>query len=502
MNDPIRSIVIAGGGTAGWMAAAALGRLVGQDVAISLIEAPEIAPVGVGEATIPPFREFLATVGADEDEFIRQTQATFKLGIEFVDWAEPGNRYIHPFGRYGYDLDGIGFHHYWLRMQAAGDRRPIESYAFQAVAARAGKFSRPLPIERSPLASIAYAFHFDAALVARYLRSLAEGYGVRRIEGKIATVERHAQSGHLTSAVLGDGRRVTADFFIDCTGFRGRLIEGELAAGYDDWRAWLPCDRAVAVPCEPASAPQPYTRATAREAGWQWRIPLQHRIGNGHVYSSEYMSDDEATAQLLANLEGPALADPRLLRFTTGRRKRVWVGNCLALGLAAGFMEPLESTSIHLIQTGILRLMALFPNRAFDPVVIAEYNRQTAEEYKAIRDFLILHYAANRKHELPFWRARQQLGGPPELARKRAVFAACGQIVFDEGELFKATSWLAVLSGQEEAPRSYHPVADMISREDLQRRMTGMLQTIAASVDYLPSHGEYLADICNAGNAG
>jgi tryptophan 7-halogenase len=495
VNNPIKHIVIAGGGTAGWMAAAALSNAVGPQVAITLIESEEIMPVGVGEATIPPFCAFLRMLGVDEDEFVRATGATFKLGIEFVNWGAVGERYIHPFGKYGYDIDGIGFHHYWLKMREQGDQRSLEDYAFQAAAARAGKFMRPVDIERSPLASIAYAYHFDAGLVARFFRSYAEQRGVKRIEATIIDVAQDAETGFIRSVSLNNGQEVAGDFFIDCSGFRGLLIEGTLKAGYDDWTDLLPCDRAVAVPCEGSDAPIPYTRATAHSAGWQWRIPLQHRIGNGHVYCSAHISDDEATAQLLGNLDGKPLADPRYLRFTTGRRKKSWVKNCLALGLAAGFMEPLESTSIHLIHSGLLRLLAYFPGADFDQTVIDQYNQETEREYLYIRDFLVLHYNATQRDDSAFWRACRALKEPSGLAHKRQIFQACGQISFQQEELFTTANWLAVFVGQGVVPTRYHPLADMIAPDIVEKRLNGILQTIAASVDYMPNHGDFVDEI-------
>jgi tryptophan 7-halogenase len=492
MRNPIKRVVIAGGGTAGWMAAAALSHLVGQHVDITLIESESIMPVGVGEATIPPFRTFLSMLGIDEDDFVRKTSATFKLGIEFVDWGAQGERYIHPFGKYGYDIDGIGFHHFWLKMRQAGDRRSLEDYAFQAVAARAKKFMRPLDIERSPLASIAYAFHFDAALVARYFRTFAEQRGANRIEATITQVRQDAETGFIRTLALNNGKEVAGDLFIDCSGFGGLLIEGTLNAGYEDWSHLLPCDRAVAVPSTANDAPLPYTRATARSAGWQWRIPLQHRIGNGHVYCSAHISDDEAMAQLLANVDGEPLADPRYLRFTTGRRKKSWVKNCVSLGLAAGFMEPLESTSIHLIHTGLLRLLAYFPTADFDQTVIDEYNGETEREYRFIRDFLVLHYNATRRDDSAFWRACRAIEVPSGLAHKRQLFEACGQISHQQEELFVTANWLAVFVGQGVVPMHCHPVADMTAPEIVERRLNGILQTIAASVDYMPHHGDFV----------
>ncbi|MFC4293235.1 tryptophan halogenase family protein [Sphingorhabdus arenilitoris] len=494
MDRAIKKILIIGGGTAGWMAASAIARTLGRSAKITLVESEEIGTVGVGEATIPPILNFIEMLGIDENEFVRRTNATFKLGIEFVNWGAKGERYMHPFGKYGYDMQGISFHHYWMKMRQTGDMRPLEDYALQAVAARAGKFTRPLNIERSPLASIAYAFHFDAGLFARFLREYSEGLGVTRIEAKVAHVHQRADDGFLESVLLDNGTQISADLFIDCTGFRGLLIEQTLQAGYEDWSHWLPCNSAIAVPCENAGPPLPYTRATAHDAGWQWRIGLQNRIGNGHVYCNEYISDDAALATLLASLDGKPLADPRQLRFTTGRRKKSWVKNCVALGLSSGFMEPLESTSIHMIQSALLRLMAFFPSKDFDPHVTAEYNRRTAEEYEYIRDFLILHYNATSREDSEFWRFGKNRKNPDSLQRKIDLFHACGQISYKEEELFKAANWLAVLTGQNFGGARYHPFADMVDTEEVRRRLAAMLQTIDASVDHMPPHEDYIAE--------
>lgn len=471
-----------------------LARLMGKNIQVTLIESEQIGTVGVGEATIPPILNFINMLGIDEDEFVRRTQATFKLGIEFVNWGAMGERYMHPFGKYGFDMQGIAFHHYWMKMRQAGDTRPLEDYAFQAVAARAGKFTRPLDIPRSPLGSIAYAFHFDAGLFAQYLREYSEERGVERVEGKVQQVQQRGSDGFLQSVTLDDGRQFAADFFIDCTGFYGLLIEQTLQAGYADWSHWLPCNSAVAVPCEVNGPPLPYTRATAHDAGWQWRIPLQNRMGNGHVYCSDYISDDEAAATLLGNLEGKALADPRQLRFTTGRRKKSWVKNCLAIGLSSGFMEPLESTSIHMIQSALQRLMAFFPNKGFDDRVAAEYNRRTEREYDYIRDFLILHYNATAREDSEFWRYNKARKNPDSLTEKIELFRACGQISYQEEELFKASNWLAVFNGQGIFPKHYHPLVDMMDVEEIRRKLSAMLQTINASADHMPTHDDYIRD--------
>ncbi len=499
IDDRIRKIVIVGGGTAGWMAAAAFSKLIKDpEVTVTLVESEEIGTVGVGESTIPQIILFNRMLGLDEDDFVRRTKATFKLGIEFVDWTRLGHSYIHPFGSYGIDMEGIAFHHYWLKLRAAGDTAELETYSLQAVAARTGKFMRPADVPRSPLAKIAYAFQFDAGLYARYLRDFSESNNAIRVEGKIAEVRQRADNGHVESLLLSDDRVVEGELFIDCSGFRGLLIEETLGAGYEDWSHLLACDRAVAVPCESAGPPLPFTRATAKPAGWQWRIPLQHRTGNGHVYSSAYMSDDEAIATLLSGLDGPALADPIKLRFTAGRRRKCWDRNVVALGLASGFLEPLESTSIHMVQSGIARLMTLFPTRRFDQAEIDRYNAGTALEYERVRDFLVLHYKATERNDTPFWNKCRNLEAPLFLRDKIALFEANGRVFRDADELFNDTSWLAVMAGQGLEPRGYHPIADALDDLEARRRLDQIRDTIGRSATAMPSQAEFIARNCAA----
>ena len=418
MSDAqLRSILIAGGGTAGWMAAAALSTaLKPRQCRIVLVESDEIGTVGVGEATIPPIQLFNKLLGVDECEFVRETQGTFKLGIEFVGWLREGERYFHPFGRYGDDFGLTPFHQQWLRARALGSVTPLDAWSLNHQAAYRGRFEIPTPQSGRVFSTFSWAYHFDASLYARYLRGLAESRGVARVEGKIAEVVLRPEDGFVERLTLADGRSLDADLFIDCTGFRGLITEA-LDTGYEDWTRWLPCDRALAVPCARVADPEPFTRSTARPAGWQWRIPLQHRIGNGQVYCSAAISDDAVHASLMANLDGAPEAEPRQLRFTTGRRRKAWNRNCIALGLASGFLEPLESTSIHLIQTGISRLLSWFPDRNFDPLLAAEYNRLVDAEMESIRDFLVLHYRANQRDE-PFWRRCHAMAIPDTLAAK------------------------------------------------------------------------------------
>ncbi|MET0309111.1 MAG: tryptophan halogenase family protein [Sphingomonas sp.] len=491
----VSKVVILGGGTAGWMTAAALSKILGASgVAIELVESDEIGTVGVGEATIPQLLHFNALLELDEDAFVRATEATYKLGIEFVDWTAPGERYFHPFGSYGLPMLGVDFQHFWLKGRLLGEQTPLDAYSLAAVAARAGRFTWPVPDQtRSPLSRLSYAFQFDASLYAKFLRGVAEPRGVVRTEGKVVDVVRDGEFGLVRTLVLADGREVQGDLFIDCSGFRGRLIEQVMGSGYEDWSEWLPCDRAVAVPCARIEDPVPFTRATARPAGWQWRIPLQHRTGNGYVYSSRFLSDDEAIATLLANLDGEALAEPRRLGFTSGYRRRPWIGNVVAIGLAGGFLEPLESTSIHLVQSAIARLMTLFPTGAFEAAEADAFNRQTIQEYETIRDFLVLHYRATRRDDTAFWRHCRNLPVPEGLQRKLDLFGANGRIVRENDELFTETSWLAVMAGQGVEPRGYHPVLDLLSREETLARLSNVREVNRRATSIMPSHADFLA---------
>ncbi|KQM40816.1 tryptophan halogenase family protein [Sphingomonas sp. Leaf10] len=496
----IRSIVIVGGGTAGWMAAAALSHmLAGSGMTIRVVESEAIGTVGVGEATIPHIQYFNRLLGIDEDDFVRRTCATFKLGIEFVDWGQVGERYIHPFGTYGQEMEGIHFHHFWYRHAQAGRALPLDRYSIGVGAARAGKFMRPDPSRRgSPLAGISYAFQFDAALYAKYLRERAEAAGVVRTEGRIVDVALNGGNGHVDHVVLDDGSNVAGDLFIDCSGFRGLLIEGALKAGYDDWREWLPCDRAVARPCARVGDPTPYTRATATSVGWRWRIPLQSRTGNGHVYCSDYVDDDTALAMLDEGLDGAPLAGPNFLRFTAGVRRKAWDRNVVALGLAAGFLEPLESTSIHLIQTGIARLLTNFPDRSFNQPDIDYYNRRTRQEYEQVRDFLILHYKTTARDDSPFWRRCRDMAIPASLEERIAIFRENARLYRHDNELFSETSWLAVLHGQNIHPKRHHPIADILTEEELDRRMTHIAGAMDAGVRAMPGHMAFIDRFCRS----
>lgn len=473
------------------MAAAVLARVLGRSVDIELVESEAIGIVGVGEATIPQIRLLTGLLGIDEAEFLRQTQGTIKLGIEFDGWHRPGEAYMHAFGQIGRSLGMLTFHHYWLRARHHGRGGGLWDYSLNYRAAKANRFARIDRLGDSGLDGLVYAFHFDASLVAAYLRAYSEKLGVIRTEGRIVDAALREPDGHIESVRLEDGRRVGGELFIDCSGFRGLLIEEALGTGYDDWTHWLPCDRAVAVPSASVEPLTPYTRSTARAAGWQWRIPLQHRVGNGHVYCSEYMTDDEAASILLDGLDGRAEAEPRLLRFTTGMRRKVWNRNCVALGLASGFMEPLESTSIHLVQSGLQRLIGLFPDRGFAETDIEEYNRQTRFEYERIRDFLILHYHANER-DGEFWRGRRELEVPDTLAGKMALFRSGGRIYRNADELFKEIGWLQVLVGQGIVPDSYHPLADLPTDEQLDGFLSDIRTLIGRAVDGMPSHRDFM----------
>ena len=493
----IRTIVIVGGGSAGWMTAAALAQALRTGCVVTLIESDDIGTVGVGEATIPPIRTFNETLGIDEAEFVRETKGSFKLGIEFVDWGRVGHRYFHPFGPYGRQFDMVYFHQYWLRARAAGDGAPLDAHSMAWAMASRGKFARPGADPRNVLSTFNYAYHFDAGLYARFLRRYAEARGVVRHEGKVGTVELDGETGFVRSVTLEDGRIFTADLFIDCSGFRGLLIEDALKVGYEDWTHWLPCDRAVAMPCESSGPLTPYTRSTAREAGWQWRIPLQHRTGNGYVYCSRYISDEDAAATLAANLDGPALADPRHLRFTTGRRRKFWARNVVAIGLSSGFMEPLESTSLHLIQAGISKLLALFPDRDFDPLTIAEYNRIAVTEFERIRDFIILHYKLMQRDDSPLWRYTAAMAIPDTLALKIDHFSRHGRLIARDMDLFAPESWLAVQIGQFNDPQATDPLMafrDIDARDWLAKLRAAM----AAEAERLPAHEAFIAQHCQA----
>ncbi len=498
--DHIKHIVIAGGGTAGWMAAAALAKLLGSAWRITLIESEEIGIVGVGEATIPLINIYNKALDIDENAFMRETSATFKLGIEFVNWGRQGDRYIHGFGPLGPDVGLTKFHHYWLKMNALGRAAPLDEYSINIVAAKHNKMLRAQrDMGNSPLAEIAHAYHFDAGLYAAFLRRYAEKLGVVRLEGKITGATTRPEDGFVEAVVMEDGQRIEGELFVDCSGFRGLLIEQTLHTGYDDWSHWLPANRAWAVPCESVDPVTPYTRSTARTAGWQWRIPLQHRTGNGHVFCNAYTSEQEAADVLMANLDGTALASPRMLKFVTGKRRQLWNKNVVAVGLASGFMEPLESTSIHLIQNTIARLTTFFPFQRFEPADIAEFNRQSDFEFERIRDFIILHYKATERDDTDFWNYCRTMSVPDTLQQKFDLFRSNGHVFRENQELFSEISWVEVFVGQRVLPRGYHPLVDTLPEARVAEFLNNVHTTIRRCAEAMPDHADYVAQQCPSG---
>jgi tryptophan halogenase len=493
----IKKIVVVGGGTSGWMAAAALSKIMGPNLDITLIESEQIGTVGVGEATIPMIQLYNRVLGLDEDEFVRETNATFKLGIEFVNWRRLNHTYFHPFGLLGVDMEGISFTHYWMRWQKSGGSLDYSHFNAETEAARALRFMR-VKGETGPMVmpNINYAFQFDASLYAAYLRRFSEKRGVKRVEGKIVDVQQDSHSGNIQTLKLESGEMISGDFFIDCSGFRGLLIEQVYKAGYDDWTHWLPVNRAVAVPCESAGELLPYTRSTAQEAGWQWRIPLQHRTGNGYVYSNQYISEDEAAAKLMARLDGAPRAEPRTLRFVTGRRKKSWIKNCVTLGLSSGFIEPLESTSIHLVQVAISKLLAMFPKDGLNERLINRFNKEMAFHYDDVKDFIIAHYKVTEREDTPFWKYVKHMQIPESLQEKLDIFMTRGEVMARQEELFKETSWFAVLAGQGLVPGTYHPVADAISEDELRLRLTKIRTGVQNRVNGMPSHKDFILKNC------
>jgi tryptophan halogenase len=493
LKDPaVKRVVIAGGGTAGWVAAAALSSQLGPLLEITLVESDEIGVVGVGEATIPTVRSFHKIIGLDEREFMRATRATFKLGIAFENWARPGDRYIHAFGEIGKSTWMGDFHNMWLEAKSEGYGGELADYCFELQAARAGKF---FTSENSP---INYAYHFDAGLYGAYLRLLFEPRGVNRVEGKIVRVEQDGESGFVRAVLMENGDRIEGDLFIDCTGFRGLLIEQTLKAGYEDWSRWLPMDSALAVQTESTGEIPPYTRAIAREAGWQWRIPLQHRVGNGLVYCSQHISEEEARNALLGNLTGAPLFDPRLIRFQTGRRRKAWDRNVVAIGLASGFLEPLESTSIHLFMIGMTRLIQLFPFDGVNEASVRHYNESCRKEIEQIRDFVILHYKLTERDDTPFWRSCRDMDIPDSLAQRIELFRESGYAYQATDDLFRVTSWLQVMLGQRLEPRRYHLMGRMLGHKRLRNALEALKVNISSAVARMPSHKQFIHEYCSA----
>ncbi len=499
-ENQIRKIVIVGGGTAGWMTAAAFSRHLGEtSCTIRLVESDQIMTVGVGEATIPAIREFNQRLGLDETDFMRNTNASFKSGIQFENWGQPGDSYIHAFGYYGQPINDVPFQHFWLKLRELGDQTSFSDYCMPHVASELGKFVHPVNDPASVLSRYFYAFHFDATLYAQYLRAWSEKRGVQRTEGKVVDVSLHPESGFIRSITLDSGEQIEAELFIDCSGFRGLLIEQTLKTGYHDWSHYLPCNSAFAISTayeDDATPIPPFTRARALQAGWQWRIPLQNRTGDGHVFCDEFISHDEATATLLENIEGEALSEPRLLRFTTGMRKKIWNKNCVSIGLSGGFLEPLESTSIYLIQTAILKFIRSFPDRNFDSIHMHEYNRQMTDKYIEARDFLILHYHATRRDDTPFWDYCRNMEVPEELNRRIELFRNSGMVSYKQSELFVEHNWLAVLIGQGVIPERYDPRVDGMQTDEIKRILLQMKTHIRQQAESLPVHARTLANYC------
>jgi tryptophan halogenase len=494
MNDRIRKVVIVGGGTAGWMSAALLKRVLGEPIDIELVESEEIGIVGVGEATIPPIQHVNAVLGLDEAEFLRETRSTIKLAIRFENWRVQGERYYHTFGAPGRSQAFCHFHHFWTRAQQAGHESNLWDYDLNYLCSEAGKFAKLQA--KDPIWEMPYAYHFDASLYGQYLRKYSEQRGVKRTEGLVEQVDIDPENGHVKSLVLRGGQVVEGDFFIDCSGIRGLLIHQKLGTGYEDWSHWLPCDRAMAVPSERFEDTLPFTRSIAHSAGWQWRIPLQHRNGNGLVYSSNHYSDDQAADILMNNLESKAIGDPRIIRFRTGRTRKQWHRNVVAVGLSSGFLEPLESTSIYLIQSAIVRLLHLFPHAGVTRELREEYNRRSQREYELIRDFIIMHYYLNEREDSQFWRDTRNMDVPDRLIEKIGLFRANGSLVQDQLDIFLESSWLQVMLGQGVMPRDYHPIADSLSDEQLREKLANTRKLKREPLSKLPSHDQFLEMFC------
>lgn len=490
-------VVIIGGGTAGWMTAAALSRLLAGQCSVHLVESAEIGIVGVGEATLPQMRAFNARLGIAEADFMAWTRGTFKLGIEFRDWGRIGDSYIHPFGTFGRGHGDIDFHHYWARLRALGAPvRPIEAYSFACAMARANRFALPSADPASIASTFGYAYHFDATMFAPYLRAIAEAAGVRRSEGTVVGVDRDGQTGDITQVTLRGGEVVAGDLFVDCSGFRSLLLGEAMDEPFEDWSHWLPADRAVAMPCRTEGELRPYTSAIAMPAGWRWRIPLQHRTGNGYVYSSAFLDDQAAADALAGVIEGAAIAPPRQLRFRAGRRRRSWVGNCVAIGLASGFLEPLESTSIHLVQAAITQLIELFPQSPVAPIDRDEFNRMVDHEYDRIRDFLILHYHATTRRDSPFWDYVRTMPIPDSLSEKIDLFRSRGRVVKHREGVFMDASWIAVYAGQGILPQGHDPRADAADPGELLASLHRLHAEIETTVAAAPLHAAHIRATC------
>lgn len=489
-TPPVKKVVIAGGGTAGWLAAAAISKTLGTQVSVTLIESDDIGTVGVGEATIPTMQAFHRVLGINEQAFMKSVNGTFKLGIGFENWGAQGDKYIHSFGKTGKEFWMGEFQHFWLRGKQLGLAAEFGDYCLELQAAKANKFA----ITTNP--HVNYAYHMDASLYAKFLREFSESFGAKRQEGKIMSVNLHRETGFIESLTLQSGQVIEGDLFIDCTGFRGLLIEGALNTGYEDWSHWLPCDSAIAVQTESVKPAVPYTRSIAHASGWQWQIPLQNRVGNGMVFCSKFQSDDDARQLLLNNIEGTPLTEPRVIKFTTGRRRKSWNKNCVAFGLSSGFIEPLESTSIHLVTSGLVRLLRLFPLEGISPVYVDEYNRQANEEIECVRDFVILHYHATQRTDSDFWNYCRQMPIPDSLAYRIKLFKETGRTFIGSDELFRVDSWTQVMIGQGIVPRNYHPIVNNMPEAELARFLTGFKANIEENVALMPSHADFIKSYC------
>ena len=495
----IKEIIIVGGGSAGWMTAAALSRLLQPEhIQVTVVESEHIGTIGVGEATIPDIINFNRILGIPEDEFMRATNATFKLGIEFENWGKIGERYFHPFGQHGADMQGIDFHQFFLSSKAQGNSKTIEDYSLCALAAKQNKFQLPSADPRNVLSQIRYAYHFDATLYARLLRSHAESRGVKRIEGKVENIGTQTDTGFIESLTLESGKTISGDFFFDCTGFRALLLSKTLDVKFKDWTHWLPCNSAQAIACEHNGPLLPYTKAKAKSEGWQWRIPTQKRTGNGYIYSNEFISDDNATDVLISDLDGAAIGAPKQLRFKTGCREAFWEKNCVAIGLSAGFLEPLESTSIYLIQMGISRFISMFPGSQHPEIVAKEYNRHMSLLYDQVRDFIILHYCATNRDDSDFWNYCRNMSLPDSLVHKMELFKSAGRVFRYEDELFSKPSWVAVLLGQGIIPETVDPIVSSLPRQQLDKSLRSMHHAMQTAATNMPSHEMLIQKYCSS----
>lgn len=495
----IKRLVIVGGGSAGWMAAAALSSMLDpRKVSITLVESEQIGTVGVGEATIPDMINFNHMLGIREADFMKATDATFKLGIEFANWGRQGESYFHPFGEHGVDMQGVDFHQYWLMSRQSGSDNPIEDYSLCAAAGKANKFAHPVENPKSVLSKIRYAYHFNATKYAKFLRAYAEKRGVIRVEGKVDTVSVAPETGHIQTLTLDRGTTIDGDFFFDCTGFRALLMRQTLGVEFEDWSHWLPCNSAQTIACEHVGELPSYTVSTAKTAGWQWRIPTQSRTGNGHIYSSDFMDDDAAHQILMQGLDGAPIGDVRTIRFKTGCLKEFWHKNCIGIGLSSGFLEPLESTSLYLIQMGVSKFITLFPDASLQPVVINEYNRQMRQEFHQVRDFIILHYCQTQRDDSAFWNYCRTMSIPESLQHKIELFEKSGRVFRYEDELFSRPSWVAVMVGQNLIPSAFHPIVATLEPAQVNHSLATMRGAMANAASKMPSHAAFINQYCKA----